>query len=533
MAAVEIREVESALLSESVFPSKEPVPTLEQMKGEGMRVVPTIQQAPPPTVAERIEDVTGTIPGPIKGMLAPGALVTAAQFIPGIGPAIRTGKLAGLLTEMGLSALGEVINQQAGLTEKSTSGIVESAASPFGGRIIGGTVIRGGKAIARAIVKPTSLAIITTATEEALKYPSVLRASLLPGQTSKELFAEVRKMGAADVHITLNETLDASKGLEDWLGSGLKSLRTATPGINRAYNLARNLVKELRPQRDPATGQMLGGIKKLDFEVLEGELSKVNSIIIEMDEAGNAVGKAAALKLKSALFRDIDNAVDSLAGPLKAKYLEAAKAFRMEKAIDTIEDFIEVGSREEQSFGAIRFIRGATLTTRMRELIRTDKLFAESFSLPERRAIMDTFAEWAKLPRTGMETGDIVITGAFGGGAARFLFPGSGAEGAAIGAIGAIAGNRILAHAVTSEKGRRLLLALAKDDKSLIKEIAGNVPGVGAILGSTLRHPQGFLDRPRLAILASALGGGKRAIQKGEEGPALNPFRDLTRDRPD
>lgn len=478
--------------------SAEPPSTLKEMEAEGAKLVPSIKQAPPPSMVEKIESVTGpgtltTIPEPIKAALAPAALVTAARFVPGAGPMVMGVQLSRLLAEMGLSALGEAVNQMTGITERSRSDVAISGVAPAAGRAIGGVIIRGTKGLVRAgFHRPFALAEVSKATEEALKYPTALKASLLSGPTSKELFAEVRSLGAANVEIPLMRTFGAAQELETRMAGTLKGIKTLG-GSERARTLraAQQLVEELQPQRGP-TGQFISGTKKVDFEVLEGNLSELNSVIDSAHHQGNNRIVAAGKRLKAAIFEDIDNAADPLVGPLKVKYKEATKTFRMEKAIDTIDDLIVNNAKREQGFGSVKFLRGSQLADKFDALVRDDPLFTGSFSVTERNAIGKAFEKWARLPRTGMETGDVVIMGAAGGVIGRTI-GGGAAEAAAAGAITSIAVSRVVAHAIANPVWRDRLLKIAIDNK-------------------------GFLDRPAIAVLASGMFGAIQSARKAGVG---------------
>lgn len=178
-------------------------------------------------------------------------------------------------------------------------------------------------------------------------------------------------------------------------------------------------------------------------------------------------------KLYASLSEDLETSANAGVGPAFEALKQANRAAKQEFGLDELQEIVAKNLKTKEGTDLKPSVAFAKVKDQIQAKLRDDKLFAQSLPKAEVEKIISFLDEARKLPlppppRTAPVGSSLVnaraIKGGGLGGAIGSYFggPAGGAVGGALGAAGGVAFSEIISRAITSEKGRQVLLGFLR-----------------------------------------------------------------------
>lgn len=379
-------------------------------------------------------------PGVLSPNLVPRGMDHAEQFLKqaalptaGAAAGIVLGGMTGPLAPFAIPALeaggslgGEYLNQQFGITPKSNTQLLLSAVAP--------PLLRGGmKALQMAprLLPGASAALQEEAASQASQMPAKLIAP--PSIPSSQLFAQVAQGG---------NTALPTPNIQAAARKLLTQQQLAKPSLQHTEitKLANDFL----------------GTSQLGIQEVQANAQALNKSI--RDRTKDDIIKGAYKLLRGSLEKDLEAASANL--PEASILKQAWKAYRRESAVSDLTDIIETkGIKKVGEF------LDQVNPNAIGNWIKDNEFFKKSITGDELKAIQQTLTDWSKIPTVPIKRGAPIGSGrrlgliAAGAGAGGAL---GDSMGAAVGALAADKGAELIARAITSPTGRKVLLSIVR-----------------------------------------------------------------------
>jgi hypothetical protein len=313
--------------------------------------------------------------------------------LPAAGMAAGTaigGPVGGFLGEMAGSYAGRRANVALGLEEPGTGGDVASVAVPAG--------LRAAAPVVKGIVK--RLPGVGTAMQDvAFERAQAIPGRFKPAVASDTLYAQVTQHNPM---VALPETG-----------------KTAGDLLAKEATLHKNMQSSLITDQAEALADIAA--QGTDFQTLWLTQKRVRSLMQSAKgEEHNALGQ-----LDAAIWRDLERMANQQGSPAAGLLRAANRAYRKERANETLTDIISRSSLESvQGQGSGRANAGAMLKA-FDDKVRHDELFAGAFSANERTEIRGILKDLSQIPVMGPVAGQAFGSG-MGVGMGGLTFAASG-----------------------------------------------------------------------------------------------------------
>lgn len=421
-------------------------PIVKTMPDGSNRVTSTVQDGPPSAEQEALTE------GDVWSTVKPGVAPTVGQMLGSVGRyAVKANPWLGALMEGGGAALGEIGNQLMGVTPESAANVGLTAAVP--GVAKGG--VYGVKQLPRLIPGAKS-----ALHEEGLGTMRQMPNILTPKSPSGDLYDAVDKAG--------NPFIPTGK-----ISAAVKDLRAELDKITVPSFRARyaQLEKHLQGIEDMVNQNPMGAVP---YQELRANQKTLNAIVDEASPIPGAThgdleyGKLA--KLKRSFADAMDEGAKTSKVPEMLKY--ANQAYRKELAQDELTKTIErVGYTPIEGASTVQ-VNPQAIAKWIKDPKQKD--WRASIEPEQLKQITNWLDELGKLPKVRGPLGAPVGTMeratlvGVGGVAGHMIAP--GAMGATLGALALNQAGSMVAEAMMTPTGRRMMMNMFRASRGTFGE---------------------------------------------------------------